>query len=62
MTEYQIEMHRAPGISDEERRRRLHRAYQILLDAARRAGKQDQQIKEKSAVKVKTQKGSKNEP
>jgi len=34
---YTIEMKRAPDISAEERRRRLWRAYQIILDCAERA-------------------------
>ena len=35
--EFRVEMRRAPGISEAERRRRLHRAYEILLEAARKA-------------------------
>ena len=33
---FQIEMRKAPGITEEERRRRLHQAYEILLSVARR--------------------------
>jgi hypothetical protein len=33
---FQIEMRRAPGITEQERRRRMHQAYEILLSAARK--------------------------
>ena len=36
MSEYSVELRRAPGMSEAERRRRLHAAYSILLEAARR--------------------------
>lgn len=36
MSEFRIKMRRAPGISEDERRRRMHKAYSILLEAARR--------------------------
>ncbi len=36
MIEFKVTMQQAPGISDEERRRRLHQAYEILFSAARR--------------------------
>ena len=37
MTDSRIAMHRAPGVTEEEKRRRLNRAYRILVDAARKA-------------------------
>jgi hypothetical protein len=38
MSEFTVTMGKAEGISEEEQRRRIHQAYSILLDAARRAG------------------------
>ncbi len=37
MAGFRVTMHKAPGISGNERRTRLHRAYSILLDSARKA-------------------------
>ena len=37
MREFITDMQRARGISEEERRRRMHQAYQILRDADRSA-------------------------
>ncbi len=36
MSDYRITMSQTPGMSESERRKRLHAAYQILLDAARK--------------------------
>jgi hypothetical protein len=36
MSDYQIVMSQTSGMTESERRRRLHAAYQILLDAARK--------------------------